>query len=100
MSLHVKGLWRYPVKTLAGEPVEMAHLAPAGIPGDRIVHVRGPEGVRTSRRHYRLLGLKGITGAFGSMREIGQCIQVSNWRPPSPKADGGPWEWMTRYPLI
>lgn len=28
-----------------------------GIPGDRIVHVRGPEGVRTSRRQHRLLGL-------------------------------------------
>jgi len=65
MSLHVKGLWRYPVKTLAGEPVEMAHLTPAGIPGDRIVHVRGPEGVRTSRRHYRLLGVKGTLGPDG-----------------------------------
>ena len=30
-----------------------------GIPGDRLVRVRGPEGVRTSRRQYRLLGLHG-----------------------------------------
>ena len=27
--------------------------------GDRLVHVRGPEGVRTSRRQFRLLGLRG-----------------------------------------
>jgi len=65
MSLHVKGLWRYPVKTLAGEALETAHLAPAGIPGDRIVHVRGPEGVRTSRRHHRLLGLNGTLDPDG-----------------------------------
>lgn len=50
MTLHIAGLWRYPVKSLAGEPLETAHLSPNGIPGDRIVHVRGPEGVRTSRR--------------------------------------------------
>ena len=59
MPLHVAALWRYPVKSLAGEPVRSAELGPDGIPGDRIVRVRGPEGVRTSRRQYRLLGLKG-----------------------------------------
>jgi uncharacterized protein YcbX len=65
MSLHVKGLWRYPVKTLAGVALESAELTPSGIPGDRIVHVRGPEGVRTSRRHHLLLGLKGTLGPDG-----------------------------------
>jgi uncharacterized protein YcbX len=65
MSLYVKGLWRYPVKSLAGEPVESADLTPNGIPGDRIVHVRGPEGVRTSRRQYRLLGLQATLGTDG-----------------------------------
>ena len=61
----VAGLWRYPVKTLAGEPIETAELTPFGIPGDRVVHVRGPEGVRTSRRHYRLLGLHATLGIDG-----------------------------------
>jgi uncharacterized protein YcbX len=65
MALYVKGLWRYPVKTLAGEAVESALLRPKGIPGDRIVHVRGPEGVRTSRRHYLLLGLHGTLDPDG-----------------------------------
>jgi len=59
MALHVAGLWRYPVKSLAGEPLSTAVIGPDGIPGDRVVRVRGPEGVRTSRRQYRLLGLRG-----------------------------------------
>jgi uncharacterized protein YcbX len=62
MALHVAGLWRYAVKTLAGERLFAAVIGPDGIQGDRIVRVRGPEGVRTSRRHYRLLGLRGTLG--------------------------------------
>jgi uncharacterized protein YcbX len=62
MALHVAGLWRYPVKTLAGEPLAEAVLGPDGIRGDRTVRVRGPEGVRTSRRQYRLLGLQATLG--------------------------------------
>ncbi len=66
MPLTVGGLWRYPVKTLAGERLSAAELTPNGIPGDRIVHVRGPEGVRTSRRHYKLLGLQGSLSQEGA----------------------------------
>ena len=57
MTLSVAALWRYPIKTLAGEPLDVAELTVDGISGDRVVHVRGPEGVRTSRRFHRLLGL-------------------------------------------
>jgi uncharacterized protein YcbX len=66
MSLYLAGLWRYPVKSLAGERLASAVLTANGIDGDRIVHVRGPEGVRTSRRQYRLLGLRGTTGPDGA----------------------------------
>jgi MOSC domain-containing protein len=59
MKLHVAALWRYPVKTLAGEELTTAEIGPEGIAGDRLVWVCGPEAVRTSRRHRRLLGLKG-----------------------------------------
>jgi uncharacterized protein len=59
VALQVTGLWRYPVKSLAGEPLSTAVIGPDGIHGDRVVRVRGPEGVRTSRRQYRLLGLRG-----------------------------------------
>lgn len=68
MTLRIDGLWRYPVKTLAGESLETTRLEVEGIPGDRIVHVRGPEGVRTSRRQHRLLGLHGMLGEGGVPR--------------------------------
>ena len=69
--MHIAGLWRYPVKTLAGEPLDSATLSITGIPGDRIVHVRGPEGVRTSRRHHRLLGLRATLPPDGVPRVNG-----------------------------
>ena len=65
MGLYVAGLWRYPVKTLAGERLSTAAVSLDGIPGDRVVWVRGPEGVRTSRRHFRLLGLRGTSNPDG-----------------------------------
>jgi uncharacterized protein YcbX len=68
MPFHVTALWRYPVKSLAGEPVAEAILGLDGIRGDRIIRVRGPEGVRTSRRQYRLLGLKGTLDSDGVPR--------------------------------
>lgn len=61
----VLSIWRYPVKSLAGESIASAQLTSLGIPGDRIIQVLGPEGVRTSRRHYQLLGLRGTLGADG-----------------------------------
>jgi MOSC domain-containing protein len=68
MSLHVAQLWRYPIKSLAGESLSETEVTPNGIPGDRIVRVRGPEGVRTSRRQYRLIGLHGTLDANGRPR--------------------------------
>jgi len=68
MTLFLAELWRYPVKSLAGERVSVTTLGPTGIPGDRIVRVRGPEGVRTSRRYYKLLGLRGTLDADGRAR--------------------------------
>lgn len=62
-DLFVARLWRYPVKTLAGERLSETTLTRNGIPDDRIVHVRGPEGVRTSRKQHRLLGLRGTLDA-------------------------------------
>lgn len=74
MTLTVCALWRYPVKTLAGERLDTAEITTNGIVGDRIVHVRGPEGVRTSRRHHNLLGLHATLGPDGE-----------------PLVDGQPW---------
>ncbi|MGL6280364.1 MAG: MOSC domain-containing protein [Gaiella sp.] len=74
MTLHVAQLWRYPVKSLAGERLPSADLTVDGVAGDRLVHVRGPEGVRTSRRQHRLLGLHGTLAEDGT-----------------PLIDGRPW---------
>lgn len=46
----------------------MAEMGSSGMTGDRIVRVRGPEGVRTSRRQYRLLGLRGTLDPDGRPR--------------------------------
>ena len=45
----VQALWRYPVESLRGEPLQRAAVTADGIAGDRIVHVQGPHGVITSR---------------------------------------------------
>lgn len=75
MALHVAGLWRYPVKTLAGESLTATEITREGVPGDRVVQVYGPEGVRTARRQYKLLGL------HGTLAEDGR-----------PRIDGLPWD--------
>lgn len=64
-------IYRYPVKSMAGEGVDSAVLTALGVPGDRIVHVRGPEGVRSARRQYRLLGLRGTVDTDGVPRVNG-----------------------------
>jgi len=69
--MYVDALWRYPVKSLAGEQVDEATIGADGIGGDRIVRVVGPEGLRTARRHYRLLGLRGTLDADGRARVNG-----------------------------
>lgn len=59
-------IWRYPVKTMAGERLQSARVGPLGIEGDRIVHVENAEGhVITSRTHPRFLGHKGTLGSDG-----------------------------------
>ena len=71
MTLRIDALWRYPVKSLAGEPLTEAEVTLDGIAGDRLVQVYGPEGIRTSRRQHRMLGLHGMLGPDGHARVDG-----------------------------
>jgi uncharacterized protein YcbX len=65
----VKELWRYPVKSLAGEQISEARIDPLGIAGDRQILVRNGRGkVLTSRTHHSLLGLKGTLDSHGGAR--------------------------------
>ena len=73
--MRVAELWRFPVKSLAGERLDAVDLGDRGIPGDRLVWVSGPEGIRTARRQHRLLGLHGAIGPDGE-----------------PRIDGHPWQ--------
>src|SRR6516164_3781848 len=63
--MFVKEMWRYPVKSMAGERMPRAEVGELGIAGDRtiLVHVDGR--VVTSRTHHRLLGLKGTLDSNG-----------------------------------
>jgi uncharacterized protein YcbX len=98
MSLTIAALWRYPVKTLAGERLVSANLTKSGIEGDRLVRVRGPEGVRTSRRHHRLLGLRGTLDA-----DVGPLVNGRPWNGPDALADvrkaAGDDAWLEAAPV-
>jgi uncharacterized protein YcbX len=66
MTMHVAELWRYPVKSLAGEPLNSAEISADGIPGDRVVQVYDAEGrIVTARTVPRLLGLEATLGPAG-----------------------------------
>jgi uncharacterized protein YcbX len=63
--MHVATLWRYPVKSLAGEPLSAAELTLDGVRGDRRVHVRNDRGPLTGRTRHGLLTLPASTGPDG-----------------------------------
>ena len=78
-AMHVDAIWRYPVKSMAGERLERTRLGPAGVPGDRLVHVEDERGrIVTSRSRPRLLLHRASLGADGEPRVDGRP-----WRDPA-----------------
>ena len=76
-------IWRYPVKTMAGERLEQVALGPLGIEGDRVVHVESQHGhVVTSRTHPGFLGHRGSLGLDGE-----PLVDGRPWRSPSVAVD-------------
>jgi uncharacterized protein YcbX len=70
--MRVAELWRYPVKSLAGERLELADVTANGLAGDRVVHVTDGRGrVVTARTRPRLLGLAAALGSDGEPRIAG-----------------------------
>lgn len=95
--MKVAEIWRYPVKTMAGEKLQRIGIGPLGLEGDRVVHVEDGEGrVITSRSHPRFLGHKGTLGADGEPLVDGQP-----WHTPEVAAKvveiGGPGARLVRY---
>ena len=66
-KMHVAELWRYPVKSLAGEQIDVAEILADGIAGDRrvLVYNEQTRNLVTSRTHPKLLGLKATINARG-----------------------------------
>src|SRR5260370_24991574 len=66
--MHVSELWRYPIKSMTGEPLEETTITSLGIPGDReIVVVRSSTGrVWTSRSQPAFLALRGQINGTGT----------------------------------
>jgi MOSC domain-containing protein len=66
--VRVAELWRYPVKSMRGTPLERAAIRGGGIEGDRLVQVMRPAGrVYTSRTHPGLLGLAATLDGDGPL---------------------------------
>ena len=71
--MKVSEIWRYPVKTMAGEKLQQIGMGPLGIEGDQVVHVEDATGrVITSRSHPRFLGHKGSLGTHGEIMVDGR----------------------------
>jgi uncharacterized protein YcbX len=74
--MHVAEIWRYPVKSMAGESLRETRILQDGLPGDRIVHVRDARGqIVTARSRHLLLSHRATLGADGE-----------------PLVDGRPWD--------
>jgi len=78
--MDVQELWRYPVKSMAGERLDEVEATLAGLEGDRLVQVRrGPMNrIVTSRTSPALLGLRATWDASG--RE--PLVNGLPWRTP------------------
>ena len=71
--MKITEIWRYPVKTMAGEKLERVGVGPLGIDGDRVVHVEDATGrVITSRTHPGFLGHRASLGVDGVVRVDGR----------------------------
>ena len=66
--MHVSELWRYPVKSMAGERLDRAWLGVDGIPGDRLLYVVDGRGeILSARTKPRLLGHRATLGDDGDV---------------------------------
>jgi uncharacterized protein YcbX len=67
--MYVAEIWRYPVKSMAGERLDQVEVGALGLAGDRVVHVEDRHGhVVTARTYPRLLGHKGSLDPAGEPR--------------------------------
>lgn len=72
----VSAIWRYPVKSMAGERLDCAALTSGGLPGDRVVQVYDGRGRLVTAR------------AFPRLRRLRATLSLDG----EPLVDGLPWQ--------
>lgn len=97
--MRVAELWRFPVKSLAGERIQGAEIGEAGVEGDRLLQVVNGRGrAITSRTHPALLAHRGSLDPDGQPR-----VDGLPWRDPSVAAaierDAGPGARLVEAPV-
>ena len=80
-------LWRYPVKSMAGEALQTAELTVSGVYGDRILQVRNPSGgIVTARtrplllRHQAALNREGqvlVDGRLWTAKDVAPDVEAA-----------------------
>ncbi len=85
--MRVQEIWRYPVKSMAGERLPAAELGPAGIAGDRVIQARSGQGrIYSARTRPKLLRHRAALAADGSVlvdglpwqsEEIRQAVEAA-----------------------
>ena len=80
-------LWRYPVKSMAGESLQTAELTVSGVYGDRILQVRNPSGrIVTARtrplllRHQSALNMEGqvvVDGRPWTAKDVAHDVEAA-----------------------
>ena len=79
--MYVAEIWRYPVKSMAGERLDHVEVGPLGLEGDRIVHVEDRRGrIVTARTHPRLLGCHASLDDAGEPRVDGRVWTAASTR--------------------
>ena len=95
--MYVAELWRYPVKSMAGEKLEEADITAVGIAGDRGVLVLRGDRMITARTHPRLLRHRATIGGGQAILPV----RTGEIACPPVMVDGLPWdspdvsEWIT-----
>lgn len=85
--MRVTAIWRYPVKSMAGERLSLAEMTETGLAGDRVVQVYDRRGrMVTARQFPRLLRLHATLGPDGEplvdglpwhSREVAQRVEAA-----------------------
>jgi uncharacterized protein YcbX len=80
--MQLAAIWRYPIKSMRGEPLAAAPLTSDGVHGDRLVQVFDRRGrLITARTHPALLALQGTLG-----KDDEPMVDGHSWDTPEARA--------------